>query len=196
MPRAIGYWIENLQDTNLPAPQELVGDLPAADRATLASYLKKGAVLETWRGYSWCRFRCGIPSNQMGNRDLTDGSCAWPEGLHHYVTAHSLLLPDEFIQHALSRPALKNFFPHTRPDLSFWIHWAATKRSPAVLEKFHLTRHASESSAKELRRERIAAETLSKGISDSRCIMSGCANHALNGIRFCAEHSLSLSDRS
>jgi len=49
-------------------------------------------------GYSFCRFACGIPDQQMGCTEFYDGVWVWPEGLAHYVECHSVLLPDEFIQ--------------------------------------------------------------------------------------------------
>lgn len=35
----------------------------------------------------------------MGHRDLTDGVYVWPEGLAHYVKAHAVRLPDDFLAH-------------------------------------------------------------------------------------------------
>ena len=49
-------------------------------------------------GYSFCRFACGTPDEEMGSIDLYDGVWVWPEGLAHYVECHSVCLPDEFIE--------------------------------------------------------------------------------------------------
>jgi uncharacterized protein (TIGR03067 family) len=54
-------------------------------------------------GYSFCRFVCGTPDEEMGSADLHDGEWEWPEGLAHYVEHHSVLLPDEFIETMRSR---------------------------------------------------------------------------------------------
>lgn len=37
----------------------------------------------------------------MGCTTLTDGKYVWPEGLAHYVTAHAVRPPEEFVRHAL-----------------------------------------------------------------------------------------------
>ena len=50
-------------------------------------------------GYSECRL-CG---QQNGAGEFTDGTYIWPEGLRHYVSAHSVRLPEEFVTHALTR---------------------------------------------------------------------------------------------
>lgn len=39
MLKALGYWITGLHEETLPAPQELVGAMPADQRARLADYL-------------------------------------------------------------------------------------------------------------------------------------------------------------
>jgi hypothetical protein len=38
----------------------------------------------------------------MGDSDLTDGIWVWPQGLVHYVDAHQLALPKQFIDHVLA----------------------------------------------------------------------------------------------
>jgi hypothetical protein len=40
---------------------------------------------------------CGIEHSMMGDSDLTDGIWVWPQGLVHYVDAHQLALPKQFI---------------------------------------------------------------------------------------------------
>jgi hypothetical protein len=54
-------------------------------------------------GYSFCRFVCGTPNDQMGSVDFYDGEWQWPQGLAHYVEHHSIRLPDEFIDTMRSR---------------------------------------------------------------------------------------------
>jgi len=102
MLKVIGLWINTLVDQQLPVPQELVGVLPSEVRTRLVDYLASGLPLVGYRGCSWCRFACGIDSSKMGSWDLTDGIWVWPEGLAHYVEAHRIVLPDEFITHAMS----------------------------------------------------------------------------------------------
>lgn len=103
--RCIGYWRGSAPgDEALPDPRDHV-DLSwdPAERATIASYLKRGLVAGTWRGYSDCRFRCGRPDEQMGHRDLTDGVYVWPEGYAHYVEDHGVRPPATFVAQALTR---------------------------------------------------------------------------------------------
>lgn len=62
-----------------------------------------------WRGWSHCRYRCGIDDETMGHACLTDGKYIWPEGLSHYIDRHDVWLPQTFIEHAFSNEnILKN----------------------------------------------------------------------------------------
>lgn len=93
---AIGYWHSPTQD--LPDPGAFVDhSWDAAERDMVAEYLKKGVTLMQYRGFSWCRFKCGITTN--GTKDFSDGTYVWPEGLAHYVEEHCVRLPEEFIEH-------------------------------------------------------------------------------------------------
>jgi hypothetical protein len=102
--RLIGYWIRDLKDEEFCAPQEVVGDMPQDVRTKVADYLDNAAVdhWHTQRGFSWCRFFCGIPFQRMGCSELTDGRWRWPQGLSHYVREHEIILPQEFVAHALA----------------------------------------------------------------------------------------------
>jgi len=51
-------------------------------------------------GYSPCR---GGNKRDKGSLQLTNGVCAWPRGLAHYVTEHAVRPPGEFVEHAFSR---------------------------------------------------------------------------------------------
>jgi len=95
---AVGYWRDD-HDESLPTPQSLVGApyLPSV-RDGICRYLDSGVRFMGWLGYSSCRFSCGIPDSQMGVRDLSDGRWVWPEGLSHYVRAHHVLLPEQFLR--------------------------------------------------------------------------------------------------
>src|SRR5262245_15617423 len=57
-------------------------------------------------GFSYCRFHCGkrwrpwgycVSSDLLGTSELTDGEWLWPEGLPHYIDAHDVCLPEEFV---------------------------------------------------------------------------------------------------
>jgi len=97
MPRFqyIGYWSWTADPVQLVEPSWASGERPA-----LVTYLQSGIRLLQWRGYSFCRFQCGIPRQHMGSADFTDGRWIWPEGLWHYVAEHMIALPDAFLAHA------------------------------------------------------------------------------------------------
>ena len=71
-------------------------------RALAVEYLKSGEEAVRWRGLSSCRV-CGWREN--GSRCLVDDTYVWPEGFAHYVEAHGLRPPDEFVQHMLKASA-------------------------------------------------------------------------------------------
>jgi len=85
----------------LPFPWDFVDKTwDEKERLAVMAYLKVGKTYESWRGNSWCRFKCDsryLP----GYRDLTDGTYVWPEGFTHYVEKHNVKPPVEFIQHVL-----------------------------------------------------------------------------------------------
>lgn len=105
----IGYWFRTIDPRQLVDPSWAAGE-----RAALVQYLRDGHELAHCLGFSHCRFECGIPDQEMGSRDFTDGSWVWPEGLAHYVVEHEIMLPNEFLAHARSRlfqmPALEPGF--------------------------------------------------------------------------------------
>jgi hypothetical protein len=69
------------------------------DRLWVADYLDHGQVAASFMGAS----RCRVCTRLNGSRDLTDGDYLWPEGLSHYVRAHGLRLPAEFLAHVEQR---------------------------------------------------------------------------------------------
>lgn len=57
--RAIGYWA-NQAHPDLPDPHDFVDpSWDASERSTVIAYLRAGKLAVGYRGYSWCRFRCG-----------------------------------------------------------------------------------------------------------------------------------------
>jgi hypothetical protein len=103
---AVGFWTDRFDpDTaRFGEPQSFVD--PAWDpgeRVRVAAYLRTGGRLDQERGYSWCRFRCGIDDRDMGSRTLTDGTWYWPEGYAHYLEAHGVKPPEEFLAHVRRR---------------------------------------------------------------------------------------------
>jgi hypothetical protein len=152
-------------------------------------------------GYSWCRFLCGVPREDMGYETRHDGRWIWPEGLSHYVRTHGITLPDEFVEHALRRidrgevdllakPLDPDPFsimrikrvpasPPGREDFGYWIEWCATRRSPKFLERLRLARIDAE-------QRLIATEAARFEMSERSC--SRCDERALHGIGLCARH--------
>src|SRR5688572_4274328 len=121
--KLIGYWMGSLLDGNLPVPQELVGEMSDSVREAVCAYLRDGKLFETYCGLSWCRFDCGVDDREMGHREFTDGEWVWPEGLVHYVSVHSVSLPEEFIAHATSGKMVDEA-SHShgrRASLDFWV---------------------------------------------------------------------------
>ena len=96
--RQVGFWRkkaapEGEGELPFPTPAPSPGPRPSA---WLQRYLTAHALLESYEhGSSSCRL-CGI---QNGCATLTDGVFVWPEGLWHYVGAHGVALPGDFLQH-------------------------------------------------------------------------------------------------
>lgn len=183
----IGYWIESLLDAKYFPPQELVGELPAQKMERVATYLDQAAVFESYRGISWCRFGCGHHS--MGSRDLTDGEWVWPEGLSHYVRAHGVTLPDQFLHHVESggsqstAQALEQI-----PTDDLWRDWCninSNRRLQPALASALAEAHVRAQEMRESSWKRRESET---GVSDTKCMQQGCPNMALRGMAICASH--------
>jgi hypothetical protein len=96
----IGFWFLDRAPNQYPRPQALVGPWDPATRAHVLAYLNGGHQLFIYGGPARCRFAC---RETLGNRDLTDGTWVWPEGLGHYVELHDVQLPERFVAHAVAR---------------------------------------------------------------------------------------------
>jgi len=139
--RAVGFWFSS-NNTSLPRPQWLVDPTwSLEERAVVVRYLRSGTAAQHWCGYSWCRFECGVDRSEIGASDLTDGEWLWPEGLAHYVGAHSVRVPDELIARALG-PRARAAVPADRFDQEddyeverdWWLRWAAKRGACVVLD--------------------------------------------------------------
>ena len=120
----------------LPHPAWLVwAGWDPVELSGVLAYLRAGQEWIQFRGWSYCRFECGIAPSALGDRDLTDGVWVWPEGLAHYVEKHFVRLPDEFIDHVRSQGWRVTAQPITRwgdraktdrpkVDVTFWIEWS------------------------------------------------------------------------
>ncbi len=86
---------------NLPDPTTLAdAHWDEVERARVVAYLDRAyAMGYSCMGYSWCRFRCGVPDQQMGHNDHTDGTWIFPEGYVHYVKLHAVKPPEDFLAH-------------------------------------------------------------------------------------------------
>jgi hypothetical protein len=93
--RRIGYWVSKV-DPSLPNPVDLIVSIPGDDAEFLIDYLGRGFVARAYLGRSTCRI-CG---QSIGSLELSDGTYLWPEGLAHYVSAHSVAVPKQFLDHA------------------------------------------------------------------------------------------------
>lgn len=135
--KGVGYWQSApidppVEDDRFPNPLVLVCSAwRTGERKRILAYLRTGRTYAQWRGVSYCRFRCGIPSAEMGSRCLTDGEWVWPQGLHHYVEHHHVRLPDEFVadmrRNHWQVPESSGHVNQTTlgaPDVAFWIAWA------------------------------------------------------------------------
>jgi hypothetical protein len=126
----IGYWARDGLQLPYPHPVRLVRrSWRAEDRERIVAYLRSGHIIRPQLGYSFCRFACGIPNREMGDSERTDGEWVWPEGLPHYVEAHSVCLPEEFVATMASRgwraPAELGLIDEDLVDESFWVAWGA-----------------------------------------------------------------------
>lgn len=114
----VGFWADprNERDER-PNPARLVDEDWGKTASSLAVglYLRCGFLESFELGYSFCRLGCGgggggaVSEGQgaegsnkfMGCTTLTDGKYVWPEGLAHYVSEHSVRLPENFVSHSL-----------------------------------------------------------------------------------------------
>ncbi len=121
---AVGFWASYLEK-DLPDINGFIDkSISLSERLMLSTYLKKQFEYEVWRGWSYCRFNCGIPEEQMGHSDYTDGKYVWPEGLSHYIEKHDLWLPSEFVDHVANnfdvKPDVRREEFSYRYDFSWW----------------------------------------------------------------------------
>jgi hypothetical protein len=101
----IGYWAwpktaHTEASVGMPDPHDFVDEKwDPVQRNAVIRHLQAGETFESWRGWSWCRFKCG--DQKMGSQCLTDGTYVWPQGFVHYIEHHAVRPPQEFIDHVL-----------------------------------------------------------------------------------------------
>jgi hypothetical protein len=66
------------------------------ERNVVSAYLLSGTAVRHCMGFSPCRI-CG---KQNGNKEFSDGTFIWPEGLAHYIDEHAVRLPPRVVEHA------------------------------------------------------------------------------------------------
>jgi hypothetical protein len=155
----IGFWCYPGENHLDPHPADLHDpDWNPHHQSELIQYLENAPVLFAYLGYSYCRIDCGIGPREMGTRTLTDGVWAWPQGLSHYVSRHSVRLPDEFFVHAQETGFEPRWdFPDEPEfqlpgvDSTFWREWAFKQFPHAaldrIIEKYPVARTFSETPA-------------------------------------------------
>ena len=122
--KVVGEWAESSDD-----PRVSPCLLPKYYDERIIDYLKSGHEFSAYMGYSYCRFECGVPDHVMGSRELHDGTYIWPEGLFHYVSVHSLKLPDYFLKHIANNkyrvPDLDEEYSDDELDFKEWLEWSS-----------------------------------------------------------------------
>lgn len=105
--RVIGHWHWD-HEPQYPDPGRFVDSgWDEEEKEQVIQFLENRVLMSSFRGYSWCRFRCGTSRN--GFKSFSDGYYYWPEGFVHYVREHQVKPPDEFIRHVLLGPTLPDY---------------------------------------------------------------------------------------
>jgi hypothetical protein len=99
--RLIGYWCSTEGEDGWPDPNDFIDwSWDEEERRQIVRYLSDaGVLLRAYRGKHVCRL-CG---ERHGSLQMSDGDYLWPDGLTHYVVAHGVRLPEDFVQHVTSR---------------------------------------------------------------------------------------------
>lgn len=133
----IGYWFSPYE-MQYPHPSEFIEKDYKDDQ--LVSYLNNAYSVNYFRGFSSCRI-CRISN---GTHEKTDGVFIWPVGLAHYVEAHNVKLPDEFINHVksnnyivpdveFSKDPQRTIIEH---DKSVWDKYCNFNRKLSVMDNY------------------------------------------------------------
>lgn len=84
-----------------PDPRDFVDEIwDPVIRDRVVAYLINAPRAAAWMGYSHCRMCPDNPIN--GTTCRSDGVFIWPEGFAHYLTAHNVRPPVDFVDHVLS----------------------------------------------------------------------------------------------
>lgn len=98
--RSFAQTLGSMLHMGLPWPGDMVDASwdPRVRRAVAAYVRHEGFLAERYMGYAACRL-CDKGDN--GSADCTDGAYVWPEGLGHYLEAHSVKPPQAFVDHVV-----------------------------------------------------------------------------------------------
>lgn len=100
----IGLWRDRAEPY-WPDPKDFVDEQwDDNERAEVVRALRSGRHVRQFRGESTCRM-CG---QLNGASELTDGTYLWPDGLAHYVSAHSVRLPELVEAHFVGHQQAEN----------------------------------------------------------------------------------------
>lgn len=127
--RTLGFW-HGPGEPPLPHPADLVDPhWDSVERELVIRHLREGWIVSWCMGSSSCRL-CGKPDN--GSTELSDGYYLWPEGLPHYLEAHQVRLPREFVDHCRQYPESPTTLPFRQErmkahyyhlDHTWWAQW-------------------------------------------------------------------------
>lgn len=92
---------------SLPDRYEIIGvpefiqsdELSLNLRKKIADYLESGEILFSFLEILTCKFGCPVNHPVIYNRSLTDGVWVWPYEMIHFISQHSVDLPEEFVAH-------------------------------------------------------------------------------------------------
>lgn len=161
--RKIGFWMQDLDDTELIGPQEISGLLSDVDLPVVLAYLRSGQVFTRYLGVPYC--------------DLTDGRWVWPGQFDNDVEEYRVALPEEFIRDA-HRGQHQDFDPEEeKADKTFWIEWCSQRRHPGyqkLLAEARLKRDERFKKAVVAKTRKNAREM---GTSDKPCAWAKCQRH-------------------
>jgi len=133
--KAVGYWKEKADEaTGWIFPSCIIDTNWEPDyKPQIISYLRRGVIYHQYLGVSHCRFQCGIDNDEMGSVSLSDGVWEWPEGLAHYIEAHDVFLPHEFVDFmkstafAIPSNLTTQMIEYLPSNCDSWNRWCQTK---------------------------------------------------------------------
>lgn len=94
----VGYWRSKME-SGWPDPAWFIDEAwSRSEAAAVVEHVQRGEPVAVAAGVDWCRFRCS--REHLGTAMLSDGTYVWPQSLVHYMLAHAVRPPDEFVLHA------------------------------------------------------------------------------------------------